>query len=318
MSETIQTQADTSAPGGDDLASVIGAAYDAVATSDGPTRDERGRFSRSVEPDTAPEPAEVTDQPEVKAEDETPPPQSWSADEWSQIPANVRQRIAEREAEISRLSTERANEAKDTSPLREVLAPYQAKHAAMGITAHEAVRRLLAAQDALETDPDRAFPELARAFGYDLNRLFQHAQPQHTQEFRDPRVDQLLSQMQQREHATIQQQIDAFAADPAHSHFSDVRQTMGILMQGNPSLTLKDAYDQAVWANPSVRAKVLAAERAREQEAARKAATSKVEQAKRAGSSVRDSAPGSGSLPTKPAATLQEEIARAIEQLSAA
>ncbi len=49
-------------------------------------------------------------------------------------------------------------------------------------------------------------------------------------------------------------QLEAFAADPEHPHFEKVGLQMASLIKATPGLTLKDAYDQACWLNPEVRA----------------------------------------------------------------
>ena len=89
----------------------------------------------------------------------------------------------------------------------------------------------------------------------------------------------LQAQVQQREEQQHISTIDAFAADPAHPYFNDVRVQMGALMKSGQAVTLQDAYDQATWANPSIRQALLAQQagdaanaKAREVEAARKAA----------------------------------------------
>src|SRR5215472_11746655 len=220
---------------GDDLAAVLSRNYDlqvekearealpesTPAPEGSPPRDERGRFTaREQAADGAAEHADIqvpgsspgTDQPEDPArETQTPasiaPPQSWSDAEkahWNALSREVQETILRRERDIERGLADRATEQRSMAPLREVLTPYSAKHAMMGMSDAEAVRRLLAAQEALERDPDRAFPALAQAFGYDLRRLltnqpagvpaqgqgptYQQYQQPAGQQFYDPRV----------------------------------------------------------------------------------------------------------------------------------
>lgn len=66
--------------------------------------------------------------------------------------------------------------------------------------------------------------------------------------------------------------ITQFAADPANEHFEAVGGKMATLLRADPRLTLKDAYDQACWLEPEVRAKVLKKQAAADAETARKAA----------------------------------------------
>ena len=337
MSDTIEAP-DTS----DDLRSVLSAAFEAggepehtEAQTEAPprqdrARDEHGRFTRAEqqaalgaapaeETDTTDQPATREDEPASQA---IAPPASWSdADKahWTSLSRDAQEVILRRERDIDKALAERANESQAVAPLREVLAPYQSKHAMMGLSDAEAVRRLLAAQEMLEQDPDRAFPELARAFGYDLRRLTAQTtqqvppqqQQQQPQQFRDPRVDELLTTMQQREQQQALAAVEAFGKDPAHPHFADVRSHMGTLLQSGAATDLQDAYDKAVWATPSVREKLLA-DRERSAQAEREAAAKqKAAEARRASVSVRDNASAGGTGAVATAASLREELERA-------
>lgn len=327
MSDTIET---AEAPA-DDLRSVLSKAFEgAEETTETPARpervrDEHGRFARAepqetAEPEGATEhadqPAPTTDEPAQQAID---PPASWSDAEkahWASLSREAQETVLRRERDFDKGLAERATELQSVAPLREVLAPYQSKHAMMGLSDAEAVRRLLAAQEMLEKDPDRAFPELARAFGYDLSRLTQQPTQQvnplnQQQQFRDPRVDKMLADMERSQHTQAQAAVEAFGKDPAHPHFTDVREHMGLLLQSGGAKDLQDAYDKAVWAIPTVREKVLA-ERERTAQMQRDAdAKRKAEEARKASVSVRDHASASGGTPVPEAASLREEIARA-------
>lgn len=57
---------------------------------------------------------------------------------------------------------------------------------------------------------------------------------------------------------TYMQQIDAFAADPKNKFFGEVQDDILRFINSGAATTLDAAYDLAVWANPAVRAKMLA------------------------------------------------------------
>jgi hypothetical protein len=115
-----------------------------------------------------------------------------------------------------------------------------------------------------------------------------------------------------------------------HPHFDDVEQTMVKLVaaaqaRGEPIPSIKELYEDAVWANPSTRTKMLEERTATEtaktesaqQEAQRKereAARAKAEQAKRASKSVTGS-PGAGASPNRrqTAKTLRDELMSNVE-----
>ena len=117
----------------------------------------------------------------------------------------------------------------------------------------------------------------------------------------------------------VQSEIDQFRDAKnddglLHPHFADVEQDMVKLVsvyqaRGETVPTLDKLYEDAVWANPSTRAKMLEAQKAAvvgqstaaQQEAERKRneeARAKAEKAKRAGKSV-TGAPGSGATPAR-------------------
>ena len=133
--------------------------------------------------------------------------------------------------------------------------------------------------------------------------------------------------------SSIEQFSAAKGADgkPTHPHFAEVEDHMAQLLlaaqqAGLPNPSLDELYDQAVWANPSTRAKQLEATRAAD-EAQRKAdsekaaqeARAKAEKSRRAASSVIGS-PGTGQ--TAPASrqrssgSLRDDILAADEEVS--
>jgi hypothetical protein len=78
--------------------------------------------------------------------------------------------------------------------------------------------------------------------------------------------------------ASTAAEVDAFAKDPAHPYFDEVADHITLLLR-DPKISLKDAYEQAVWANPVTRAKEQARLQKETEEAVRKAAE---EEAKKA------------------------------------
>ena len=329
MSETLESPVTEAATGGDDLDSIIGAAYDqsTVETPEGPQRDDRGRFASAAQ-DTAPE-AEQTDQPEQPATEQAQPaiepPASWSDAEkaaWSDLKPEVQQAIARREKDADAVLRERAELEKTVQPIKEVLAPFEQKHAMAGLSSAEAVRRLLTAQDMLERDFDRAWPELVRAFGRDpvqvaqamLGSQVQQGATQNQAVVYDPRVDRLEAELQAREQRELLSRIDSFAKDPANPHFEAVRQDMGLLIQANPALSLKDAYEKAVWSNDTIRDKLIA-ERAAKAEADRKEAATKAAAKRNAAAASVRNAPTSAGSARRPSNnnSIEDDLNAAIE-----
>jgi len=319
MSESIQNSSDTASEpdpfGGDDLSAVIAAAWDEHTTPEAePTgRDERGRFTSTAQ-DTATDADEKTDQPEAEAtepaaEPAVEAPSSWSDSEkaqWSNLTPEVRDIVLRTERERQQVAAERDAEKAYASKFRDVITPYQSKHAMMGLDDAEAAGRLFRVQAALESDFDQALPALIRAYGRDpqqyayalLGSQVGAQQQQPPAQIYDPRVDQILQMQAQHEREQAATSIDAFGRDPAHPHFEAVRYQMGVLISANPALTMQEAYDRAAWAEPSVRPKLIEAERAKAEADRRKASADTVAKKRAAGVSVR-SDPSSSSSGTR-------------------
>lgn len=136
--------------------------------------------------------------------------------------------------------------------------------------------------------------------------------------------------------ADVTSQIEQFASavdsagQPLHPHFKDVEDhmtTLSLAAQARGEKpTLSELYEQAVWANPSTRARLQEAERAAataqraaEEKREAEARRAKAEQSRRAGSSV-SGAPGSGSqAPGRPRSngSVLDDLRAAAEEVEA-
>jgi hypothetical protein len=103
-------------------------------------------------------------------------------------------------------------------------------------------------------------------------------------------VQPLLAQAEQQQSQQLQSTISQFGADPKHPFFNDVRVDMGVLIDAsikrNQPITMDQAYEQATWANPAIRAHLLEEQR----ESAEKAKAAEVAKARDA---IRTSVTGS-------------------------
>ena len=277
---------DTTEAPADDLSADIGAAWDEIVAREegGATdRDDRGRFAARDSGEKAETETKAAPEQSAPASDA---PSHWAEDEkahWATLAPEAQRAVLRRERDIENAARERDETARRYQPIDEVIAPHRDKWAVAGVQPQEAIRQLLAAQDALTTNFDGALPALIRAFGRDpvamayalLGANSQAAldgQQGHNLPARDPRLDELYNWKQQQERATAQQleqqhlaaikevsdQIETFSRDPAYPHFETVRHDMGAMFQVNPNMTLKDAYERAVWANPTTRATLMA------------------------------------------------------------
>jgi len=130
--------------------------------------------------------------------------------------------------------------------------------------------------------------------------------------------------------ARVSQAIDDFKSakdgqgNALHPHFEDLETDMAVLAQvvraQGKTPDLNDLYEKAVYANPSTRAKVLAAEKQSEEKRLKEEARAKAEKARKASSSV-TGAPSSGS--SQPLSngrdssmSLRDQIAQSVSELA--
>lgn len=79
----------------------------------------------------------------------------------------------------------------------------------------------------------------------------------------------------------ISNEINQFASDPANTHFNTVANEMVVLLSANKNMTLKEAYDKAVWMNPTTRALEIAKENKKIQDEAEAKRKEEVAKAKK-------------------------------------
>jgi hypothetical protein len=299
-------------------------------------RDEAGRFVKKDEhaapvqtkaPDEikqTPAKAEVTE--EVKpAEKRIPaPPNGWSPDakaHWHELPPKVMEAIAQREQDLGRAAGKMDEERALGREIDKVFAPYKA------LLAAENTNPVLATQALLNTayilrqgSPEQkkqAVMAVCQQHGIDLGiSAGTTGAAQVSPELAELRqeVSQLRSMLSQGEmqtrsaaQAQLQQEIDAFEADPAHVHYQEVKQDMVALLSAGRAQDLKTAYDMACWARPDVRTSILAQQRAEDEQKRRESERVRAEDAKRKAVSV-TGAPGITTGVSSGNRTLRQEL----------
>lgn len=319
--ETLETEAPEPEPS---LRDIISKAYDeqAAAPEEGEqpkgTRDEKGRFAATQK---------VSDQLEEQGKEPPkteiiPPPASWSKDEverFKTLPPDTQKYIAERERQRDTFLTQKANKiAQDErryAEIHEAVAPHEEAWAREGISTGQGIKQLIAAQAYLEKNPVAGLQWLAQSLGVDVRTLAQapvQVDPQiqglHGKvtelETRLAERDRLAQQAQI---ASVQRDLESFTfekdeqGNPKRPHLEMLAEDMvpivARLRAENPGAASRDilahAYDKAVWANPNTRKSLLEdMERKRLEDG-----KSKVQSAKRAGSSVVGAPNGSSMRP---------------------
>lgn len=243
----------------------------------------------------------------------------------------------------------------------EIIGPHADRWRMAGLDEFSGIQSLIAAQSVLDQDPVRGLREIARSYNLSAAHIAQafgltqtsaptpgqEGQPTPTaapdfervlQPILAPMVQQVqtlqqqLNQSRQADEAAkiaqAQREIDAFTADPANMYFDNVADAVGAIIaqdrQAGGSMSLKEAYERAIWADPTIRpllldgqAKAAAAEDARKaseaKAAAEKAAREKAQAASKAAGSVTGSPTPGASPPQGASRNLRAELQAAYE-----
>lgn len=246
-----------------------------------PYRGEGGKFTNKPEDsavNTAAEKAPATQA--LQSETNTAPqqpqtvamPKSWSADKqelWTSLPQAAKDFILSRENQVNEGFAKYQGLEPKYKALDAVLSPLDPMIQSYGTTREAFVQQLAGWHQALASNPQEAFPALARAYGYSINQGPSAAeQAQQPGYVTDPRVDQLtpvVSQLQQkladaeRREAEAQmrqtsEMVSKWASDKPH--YDKVRIDMGLLIkaaaESGREMSLDEAYQKATWANPEI------------------------------------------------------------------
>lgn len=251
-------------------------------------RDEKGRFTKGEskeietevkeeieikepEEEKQVEEIETTEvSPTEKEEERINPPTHWSGSSkvrWEKLPRSVQEAISKDYEDLTQSKTR-------YGAIDDVIKPYSQSLRMRYGDETNGIKTMLAYADALEKDPLGTLQYIARERGINLfghvaqqqGRVEQGNEPQA-----NPYIQQIhnlqteLAQLKQgldlRGTEQLQSQIDAFAQDPKHPYFNDVKVSMGALIQAayqqGRELSLEDAYDMAINADPVIRAEII-------------------------------------------------------------
>jgi len=254
------------------------------------TRDADGKFAKTTEVTNQVNP-EVINLPEDTAKVVRSAPNTWkkeAQEAYLKADPIIQAEVDRREADIHK-GIEQYKQAADWArTVDQVISPYKQTFQQLGISPERAIGEVMEIDHRLrhgtQQEKQDLFVYLSKVFNVDLGQVNDTAQ------VTDPRIYQyqeqnqrlqnqlqhIETQAQQREYESLHSEIASFQADPAHSHFEAVRGHMVALLQANQAKDLKDAYEQAIYANPVTRAAVLQQRaEADRTEAAKRAQTAK-------------------------------------------
>lgn len=211
-------------------------------------------------------PAETTPVVEV-----APPPKSWPKEmheHWGTVPKAVQDYWQTREKQMLDGLEQYKQSAQYGKALSDVLAPYQPLLQSKNLDAPRAVADLMQAYVAMTQGTPEQRAAAYMQIGKNLGITLPTAGTETPQV--DPRVltmEQKLQQMEAEHNAQKQaalkaaqekalSEVEAFAADKAHQYFDECADhILRLLQAGYP---LQEAYDTAVMANPTTKAKEVA------------------------------------------------------------
>lgn len=226
------------------------------------------------QPPAAATPPETPAQPAAATR---PAPQSWSAESkqgWAALPPAIQEEVLKREGETSRALQESAQARRFTSTVEQIITPHAQLLQREGVDVPTAIGNLLSFHAFFDRDPAGCIAhlqQLAAQRGQRLPPSPQGGAPQPPaappRQVPQPVDVQRLVREELASHAqqqSIASEIAAFSA--ANPHFEAVKPAMAQLIQaahaaGQP-MTMKDAYDRAIWADPAIRPTLLAAQAA--------------------------------------------------------
>jgi hypothetical protein len=241
-------------------------------------------------------------------------PKTWrpeAAAAWGTLPPNVQEEIVKREADMFKGIEGYKAHATIGQTFQQIIAPFQQLFQRDNTDPAQLTNSLFQAHAALSLgSPEQKLAkinEIASLYGIQMQPTDPDAVP-----YVDPSVKALQNeisalksqlsgqtqwqqQQQQRENERIRAQltseVDAFAADPANIHFSELGDDIAQLLQSGAAKDLKEAYELAVYKNPVTRQKEIDRKASETAEANRKAAAEKAEKARKAsGANVKVSA----------------------------
>ena len=252
------------------------------------------------------------------ADDFAKAPQSWkpgAREAWGSLPADVRAEVHRREREAAHVMQETAQARQVHTYVNQLQQQFAPALAAENVNVLEAASNLMGLASRLRfgTAAEKAqlTAQIVQSYGVDITALDnalaglppvpQGRQAPGIEQFRDPRLDELLATLQQtrqqREAAAAQEavkEVETFGS--GKEFFADVREDMADILEVAArrgfDMSLEDAYNRACSMNPDI-SKVLAA-----RQAAGAAGTNRsTQQARRAATSVRGTPGNGGSTP---------------------
>jgi len=234
---------------------------------------------------------------------------------------------------------------KEHEAISALLQPFEAQLNAAGMDRVAGIRQLVGAQQMLTQNPAQGIAQLVQQFGgQNAQAIVQQIAQQYgvmpaAQEgeaaYHDPDIQELRqdnaeirSLLQQNEtnaaasrQADAQNQINLFkqatddSGNALHPHFDKVEAMMGTLIQGGFAPDMQSAYDQAVYANPELRATLINQQTSDVAEKLNNERKGKVEASKKASKNVKTNNTPPENAPPEPD-NVRDSVAKAMREIA--
>lgn len=213
------------------------------------------------------------------------PPMEWKGAgkvKWDRLPREVQTELRDT---WQAMATERA----EVAPVKELLDVNREFLVNQAGSLPAALTQLMQFARMSVDNPRELIQHIARTTGTDLRALVAgqpaqgapQGQPDATAyiaQLVQQQLQPIVGQFEQQRTNQVMSEIEAFRADPKHPHFNDVAPRIEGLLKAGAAKDLKEAYDQAVWADPNIRQQLMSAQA----EEANKARAAEVEKATKA------------------------------------
>ena len=207
---------------------------------------------------------------------------------WATVPPAVQEYVAKRETEAHKAITQLGQQVKAYEPFAKIVESNRDlfQNHRRNVQPEIAINALLQAQRELDRDPVRSIAMIAQTYGVDLSMFGNQSGEESNQSpqlaslnsriedlmARNAQLERLVLSREEREAQANQQSLAALIEDFAKANPIDDELEPSLVAQihalnmTHPHLSQKEklamAYEQAKWANPALRQKIIAQERA--------------------------------------------------------
>lgn len=265
--------------------------------------DETQEVSIEAEPEKSEEAEAETQEEETAEGAESKPtveaPSDWPED-WQSKFATV-ESDEQRQLLIDQYKSFQADYTRKTQEIAEVrkaIEPMKEQLDLRGISEGQYIRQLAAADKYLSEKPIEAMQHLMQNYGISAEQIVGKSEDDYSdpevsklqQEIKDLKqhLQQQTQQQQQASEEQVNQQVTQFATETdenghlKHPDFDHLKPAMAGLIQSGHAKDLEDAYEQAKWADPQIREKLLAEQTRQATQQTEKQRKEKAQKAKQA------------------------------------